>query len=403
MMRERGAVGVMFILTVAMLMGFMGLATDMARITIAKTELQTAADACAIAAVGALTGANSNQLAVAEAAGMLAGARNRVGMQRVAAAFPVNAAVSFSSTVNGTYQTKNLVSSANVLNMRYVRCEVSEASIPLLVMGVVRAVGQRFDPATIHARAIASFVPSGSNCALPLAVCKKSASASPNFGYARGEWLTGRFQAGSGVVGKYKWVEFPGYTRTKDLADLVAKNGQCNLNDAQTMVPRNGVVTSLQDVWNWRFGVKKSSGAPAGALPPDLTGYAYTAANWASQTNAWPHFIAQRAANTVWNREPNLTGGWSASTKAVHAAGTDRRVVVLPFVDCSNWDSGGTASQPIIGWACVLLLNPVSGSTGDMAIEYRGAASDPASGCITSGAPGGGASGGRPRVPGLAL
>jgi len=400
--KQRGAVAVMFLLMVIVLLGFAGLATDVARITIAKSELQTAADACALAAVGALTGASTTQLAMAEAAGMLAARANRIAMQSVAASPVANSSITFSATANGSYAPKNALSASQALSMKYVRCELTENNLPVILMGVVRALGQQWNPGEISARAVASFVPSGSNCALPIAVCRKAGSAAPSFGYTVGEWLPGRFKSGSGVAGKYKWVQFPGYTRTKDLVDLIAKNGQCNLTDTQTLVPDNGVMSTLQDAWNWRFGVKKNSGPPAGALPPDYSGFAYTAANWASQTQAFPNFITQRAINAVWNREPNLTGGWSASTKSVHAAGADRRLVVMPIVDCAGWDVGGTSSQPILGWACVFLLNPVSGPSGDMALEFRGPASDPASGCLTSGAPGRGGAG-RPRVPGLVM
>jgi hypothetical protein len=319
-------------------------------------------------------------------------------MQAVPVSIPADSAVTFSATLDGSYQTKDAVGAP--LTMRYARCTLEETHIPTLILQVIELLGQSAGPSTVRASAVASLEPSISNCGLPLAVCKKPGSSAPHFGYAVGEWMIGRFQPAAGVTGKFKWVEFPGYERVKDLADLIAKGGQCDLNGTPTLEPHTGVVNSLVDVWNWRFGVKKPSGAPAGAYPPDFSGYAYTPANWPAQANAYPDFVSRRAANAPWNNQPDLKGGWSESTKEVHAAGSDRRMVVLPVVDCSSWDSGGTSSQTIEGWSCNMLLNPVANPNMDMGIEYRGPADTIASGCVTSGAPGGPGAGG-PKVPAL--
>ncbi|WP_346284581.1 pilus assembly protein TadG-related protein [Zoogloea sp.] len=398
--RQRGAVSIVFILSVVMLLGFVGLAMDIARLYVSKTELQSAADSCALAASAALTGANANQLTVAESYGITAGVRNRVGMQAVAVTIQADRDVTFSDALNGTYLTKGAAAGV-ALNMRYARCAVSEANIRTLLLQVIDALpGADLTPTTIRASAVATLEPSISNCALPLAVCKKAGSAAPNFGYVRGEWLTGRFDPPSNVTGKFKWVEFPGYSTTPALETLIGQGGQCNLSGSNTLTPRTGAINSLVDVWNWRFGVKKASGAPAGAFPPDLTGFAYTATNWPTQASAFNDFSIKRAANTPWNGLPSLGGSWSASTSAVHAGGGDRRLVVGPVVDCSSWVSGGTSPQAILGWACYLMLNPVSNPNDNMGLEYRGPASDIASGCVTSGAPGGPGAGG-PKVPAL--
>ena len=399
---QRGAVAVSFILLVILLLGFVGLATDVSRLYVSKSELQNAADACALAAVAALTGANTGQLSVAEAYGITAGTRNKVGMQRLAVSIPADSAVLFSDNIDGNYQPRSLIAAGSVLNMRFARCRLTESSIPLVLLNVLRGMGQTVNAASVSASATATLSPSISNCALPLAICKKTSGAAPNFGFTVGEWFSGRLKPGSGVNGKYGWVEFQGYERTKDLADLLSKTGQCNLNDTPQLSPHSGVISSLVDVWNWRFGVKKNSGPPAGALPPDLTGYAYTATNWPTQSNAYADFISRRAANTPWNGQPALSGGWSASTAAVHAAGGDRRMVVMPIVDCASWNSGGSSSQAIMGWGCALMLNPVSNPNDSMGLEYRGSAAAISSGCVSSGAPGGPGAGG-PKVPTLVM
>ena len=78
---ERGVVAIMVALSMAVLIGFVGLALDLGKLYVAKTELQNSADACALAAARELTGANTSQLVLAEAAGMTTGERHNVLFQ----------------------------------------------------------------------------------------------------------------------------------------------------------------------------------------------------------------------------------------------------------------------------------------------------------------------------------
>ncbi|MCB1894714.1 MAG: pilus assembly protein TadG [Zoogloeaceae bacterium] len=400
--RQQGAVAIAFILLAALLIGFVGFGLDVGRLYVSKTELQNAADACALSAAGALTGANADQLVAAEDFGTAAAQRNLIGMQARAVSVTADQDITFSATLDGSYQSRTAATDAGAaLNMRYVRCTLAEANIPMLLLQVVNLIdGQAATPGTAKAEAVATLAPSVSNCALPLAICKKAGSSEPDFGYVRGEWLLGRFDPPANLTGKFKWVKFPGFERTPDLAGLIGGSGQCDLSDTIELEPSTGAINSLVDVWNWRMGVMKTSGPPAGAFVPDYSGYAYTPVNWPVQFNAFDDFKTQRANNTPWNGLPALGGGWQATTSEVHAAGADRRLVVGPVVDCSGWDSGGTESQPILGWACYLMLNPVANPNMDMGLEYRGPANDISSGCVTSGAPGGPGAGG-PKVPTL--
>ena len=399
---QRGAVAVAFLLLSVLLLGFVGLGMDVGRLYVSKSELQNAADSCALSAAAALTGANVDQLVAAEDFGIAAAIRHRVGMQAQQVSVAKDQDITFSDALDGSYRTRS-AAAGDELKMRFARCTVEEVNVPTLLLQVLTLIdGKSTGPTTVRATAVASLQPSISNCALPLAICKKPGSAAPNFGYVQGEWLTGRFDPPSNLTGKFKWVKFPGFERTPDLAGLIGGSGQCDLSSTTTLEPSTGAINSLVDVWNWRFGVKKMSGAPAGAFVPDLTGYAYTAANWPSKFGAFDDFKAQRAVNTPWNGLPDLGGGWSASNTSVHGAGGDRRLVVGPIVDCEPWETGGTSSQAILGWACYLMLNPVANPNEEMGLEYRGSADDIESGCVTSGAPGGPAAGG-PKVPGLVL
>ncbi|HRQ05297.1 MAG TPA: pilus assembly protein TadG-related protein, partial [Nitrosomonas halophila] len=64
---------VIIALSLVGLIGFMGLALDLGKLFVAKSELQNSADACALAAARELTGANEKQLELAKAAGIATG------------------------------------------------------------------------------------------------------------------------------------------------------------------------------------------------------------------------------------------------------------------------------------------------------------------------------------------
>lgn len=412
--RERGAYAVAFVLTVVLLMGFIGLALDAGRLFVAKTELQNAADACALSAAAALTGANDDQLDQAEAWGKLAGGRNLVGMQDKAV--PANdITVSFSTSLDGQYLPRMSVDAGNVLSMRYVRCTMRERDIETVLIQVINLLpGNAIGLQEAAATAVASNRPSVSNCALPLAICATPPDHADDdaYGYRRGEWIKGRYDAGEGTKGSYQWVSFPSANETKvpDLAALIQGSGQCDLHTAQEVKTKPGAIASLAKAWNSRFGVYV--GQFEGTS--DLTGYSYTpnvpagagspkgeTGTWPSEFNAFDDFKAKRASNERWN-DTLKQGGWR-DDGVDFTQGSDRRVVVGPIVDCEELYT--KASTQIVDWACYLMLHPISdpaapGDDVSHAIEYRGVASDPSSGCVTSGLSGGPAAGG-PKVPTL--
>jgi uncharacterized membrane protein len=83
--RQRGAVALLVGLLLPVLLGAVGLALDSGHLYLTRTELQNAADACALAASYELTGAPAIPGAAfnrAEAAGRTVARQNKVGFQR---------------------------------------------------------------------------------------------------------------------------------------------------------------------------------------------------------------------------------------------------------------------------------------------------------------------------------
>jgi hypothetical protein len=131
---------------------------------------------------------------------------------------------------------------------------------------------------------------------------------------------------------------------------------------------------------------------------PDLTGYYYMPPTRLPPTSAPPSrfadFERRRAryesgedvSTASGYRRFTRPGGTSWTSSSQHrTTGTDRRMAIAPIIDCGNLRPG--VATPVLDWSCVLLLHPVEQANDPLAIEYRGRATDPASGCRTTGLP----------------
>lgn len=429
---QRGVHAVIFVVTALLLLFFVGLGMDAGRAFVAKGEMQNAADACALAAASALTGGSIDQLEIADAYGVSAGSANLANFQSDQIPFTTDSTVTFSQSLNGNYQTRSAV--ANPLDIEYAQCTVDSSAFSFFLIKVANALspGSVTDK-VVGARAIASLEPSISACAIPIGMCAGPGGlGAPNFGWNVGDWMVARRQPGAGAScasdgsgtstgsgsdwsGAFRWIEFPGYARTKDLKALLEGSGECSIDPSNVpdVDSHNGQVQSLIGAYNSRFGVEKGGGSPG---PPDFSGYAYTrysanvcldtsgddpgAETWPAGRDAYDDFRVRRANNEPWNGVPSLGGGWSGSTTAEHANGADRRLVTVPVIDCPGiGEPPGSGSSAVYGFACTMLLNPVGSPQQAMGMEYRGVAGVFGSGCVTSGLPGGAAGG--PEVPGL--
>ena len=404
---QSGAVAVSFILLIVILLGFVGFALDAGRLYVSKAELQNAADSCALAAAGALTGSSTSQLLTAEDYGIAAGTRNLVGMQGSAVAIS-SADITFSETLNGTYKTRAAIAAGDILKMEYVRCLLSEQNIPTLLIHIVNMLsGQSIGPSTVKAAAIGSLAPSISNCALPLAVCQKDIAGKP-----KGTWLQGKFENNQNIQGAFKWVQFTGKESNKQFEDMLTGTGMCNLNAYDTVSSGPGNRESLNTAWNTRFGIYRSGAGnpqPSGsnAAIPDGTGWIYDPDYSPAQLpahgqakDAYDEFVVKRSQAKKHQLDPSeykIDNPYAWADDSYFQAANNRRLVTGPIVDCDLLASNGTA--PIIDWACYLMLKPALKNGVNVWIEYRGLA-DISSGCVTSGAPGG-PSGGGPKVPTL--
>jgi Flp pilus assembly protein TadG len=401
---QRGAVAIIVGLTMAVLVGFAGLALDGGRLYVNKTELQNAADACALAASYELTGAPDIPAAnftQAHNAGMLVATRNRVGFQ-AGTIDGQDVTIQFgTSLAGGAWLPAASNPSATSV---YVRCTLQETGITPWFMQVLG-----FGDQTVAALATATLAHSETNCiAIPLAMC--SAGPAPTYGLNPGQWYNGGFSNDENLTGSFNWVDFsPPSGGASELRDLLLGSGACTVS-VGSQVGNPGAIQSIRRAWNTRFGVYHPSINPATAVP-DRSGYAYRPLNWPSQANALADFLpARRTVNAPYGN-PDAQAGNTITGLAVQnnstvlqanalaATGADRRLVVAPIVDCAGLV--GSQTVPILDWACVFMLHPMDNDPAlTIYMEFAGLTSNPATPCAAVGGVGSSASTG-PRVPAL--
>lgn len=429
-------------LAIAVLIGFLGIVIDLGRLFVTKTEMQSAMDACALAAAAELRpGVNPPDLDAinrAVSAGITAGNGtnpangNRVGFQAASAGITA-ADIRFSDRLsdNSTSFPFGYVSSgtANPATARYAMCARTRGGINTWFMQVLEGfLGQPTNPKTVGAWATATLGPSQSNCAIPLGVCRQPGGAAPNFGLEVGRWYSSKFKPGPGqadgepigTTGNFNWIDFtppnPSGACTPatltspcsggggaELACLMAGQGQCELPSEGSCVGATGAKQSLVKAWNSRFGIYKGGGSVSQAdltdSPPDYTGYGYSPSNWqpvvpgqpenayagSSALGGTPNFGTARSLHLSYSGSVD-GGGYNIASVAQHTSnGADRRVVTVPIVNCDQWGPTPGQTVPVLGYACVLMVNPFWKNDDDVYLEYRGRTNVPGSPCATSG------------------
>jgi len=392
--KQDGAFVVTVFLMLFFLLGFVGIALDFGRLFIVRTELQTATDACALAAAQELD-RQPDALVRATNAGLAAGNANNVMLQ--------------SATWNG----KGKLVAANLsfrdaahlpttapADARYARCEHTQAATPTPLLGIlaVFAGSPTGASADVLARAEATLTSAQSTCPLPLALKPRTPGAKPHYGFAKGEWIT--LLSKNATNGQIGWANLDGSSSASETeAEL---KGYCGTRVGHQL-GTPGVQSSVADIWNARFGIYKNNSGPATAQP-DYTGFVYTKKSFGRENNALADFRAKRiafascaasvsacetATDIKLNSFQNLaTPGANGELRRY---GGNRRIAPVPVVDGAN---------KVVDFACMLMLQPIPSPMADVKLEYLGNASEAGSPCVASGLPGGSAG---PLVPVLVL
>lgn len=415
--RQNGAVIVATTFVMLFLLGFMGIALDFGRLFIVKTELQTAMDSCALAAAQELDGNSTTALTRARSAGKTAGNLNRVNMQSVNWSGQGQLIDSEITFKNAVYGDTTIPAAA-----RYAQCQHTQPAIQMFLLKAMGAFSgnSAFYPNTqsVAALAVATRASAQSTCPIPVALKPKVGGTAPNYGFTIGEWITLIQAPGGATNGQIGWANLDG---SKSASETEAElNGFCGTAIGNTL-GTPGVQATVADVWNGRFGIYKNNNSPS-QNNPDFTGYAYTSVNWPAGQNAYDgapgagapvssqNFVTKRAAyascadtgNNVKGANScesitglSLNGGFQNPLAAPGNMtgghkdfGRNRRIVTVPIIN---------ASSGVLGFACMLMLQPLSIPMSDAKLEFIGNAGTLNSPCTTSGLAGGAAGG--PLVP----
>lgn len=402
--RQKGAVILTVAFALLFLLGFMAIALDFGHLFVVKTELQTATDSCALAAAQELDGA-SDALTRATNAGKTAGNLNKVNFQGASAGI-VDADVTFSDSLIGAYSQ----TFAPIASAKYAKCVRTKTGMKpwlLQTMGAFSGNATYKADQGVFALAVATRASAQSSCAIPIQITPKNGGTAPNYGYTPGEWIPSLYDENSNntapAPGFFGWGNLDGSTSAAETKSEVLGIGKCNLKTGDAVGTPGGKFSASME-WNSRFGLYKNGGGLSiNNATPDLTGYAYTAKNWPSQSNAVANFLSKRATNRSYGDtvdtvdagdtltvstnperlagpyKDNEMGTYAAGARALATHGGDRRLVSAPIV----------VAGKIADWACVLILHPIYKSQSTVYLEYVGNAASPASPCASVGLAGG--------------
>nr|WP_057927394.1 TadE/TadG family type IV pilus assembly protein [Burkholderia ambifaria] len=397
--RQRGAVAIIVGLALAVLIGAVGLALDLGKLYVTRSELQNSADACALSAARDLTSAISLQ--VAEADGIAAGHSNFAFFQQNAVQMQTDSNVTFSDSLTNPFLTKTAV--ATPANIKYVKCTAQLSNIAHWFIEVLNTIPgvQVANAAQVSASAIATVGAGQTTCAIPVFVCR-AAAATP---YKVGDWISSPSGSSSTYgPGNFGWAALDGSTNETTIASELSGN-TCNIVSPPDL-GSTGLKSAALRAWNTRFGIY-TNGANGSSGQPDFAGYAYVGPNYGPPGtagivgDAYTQFVLDRASFKAYQGDGTPPTGSGISTNGTVTAsnyqtfGGDRRVALAPEGDCSTL-SGASSKLHVTQWDCVLMLDPLPFSPGAGGVvahlEYLGSTASGTTPCATHGLPGSGSS-----------
>ncbi|KUY55297.1 MULTISPECIES: pilus assembly protein TadG-related protein [unclassified Burkholderia] len=399
MRRQQGAVAIIVGLALAVMIGFVGLALDLGKLYVTRSELQNSADSCALSAARDLTSAISLQ--VAEADGIAAGHSNFAFFQQNAVQMQTDSNVTFSDSLTNSFLTKTAV--ATPANIKYVKCTAQLTNIAHWFIEVLNTIPgvQVANAAQVSASAIATVGAGQTTCAIPVFVCRASSTAP----YKVGDWIASPSGSSSTYgPGNFGWAALDGSTNETTIASELSGN-TCNITSPPKL-GSTGLKSASLRAWNTRFGIY-TNGANGSSGQPDFTGYAYVGPNYGPPGtagivgDAYTQFVLDRASFKSYQGDGAPPAGSGIATNGTATAsnyqtfGGDRRVALAPEGDCSTL-SGASNQLTVTQWDCVLMLDPLPFSPGAGGVvahlEYLGSASSGNTPCATHGLPGSGSS-----------
>lgn len=330
---ERGSILAISAIGMLAVLLAVGLGVDISRFYLAKTELQNAADAAALAAV---SGLNSSPTGITEATNRAVQVMNNYDFNQQAVSFP-RANVLFAKNLDGPYISE-ASAQANPKDIRFV--QVTTPPAPIAVSFAVSVLGSS---KSLSATATAGYsVPLNVFCNwLPVSVIDYDVPMAP------GQTYTIRASSGSMVSpGNYQILAVAG-AGGKDVrvglasgVDMCAEAGATYAVDTKTGVTAGAVRQGL----NTRFDEYQTSQVNPDDMPPD--------------------------SNIKENIDYTQYRAGSPTQSPSHTPVAGRRVVIIPIVKLAEYDQGKNVVKFNRFGQFFLQTKVGSGSGGDLQAEY---------------------------------
>ena len=355
--RQRGVVAVIVAIGLLALVAMAGLALDSGHMILNKARLQNTVDASALAAAKVLDATASEDQATAAARGVFdLNAANHAELGRVLSGADIT--VQYSNTLNPF--------APGTTPANYVRVIANDFT---MWTSFTTLVG--FNDSRVAASAVAGpSAPVGTTegneaCDLaPMLVCADPAAGAENdWGYSRDDVTTLKLAAGdeSDVgPGNFHLVRLGGPGANIVRQNLAGGYEQC-LDPGENVETEPGVENGpVSQGLNTRFG-QYQGGMNQSTYPPDTVTTATSPPLALASDGSTVIFRGGEPVDSINDVSFSFDDYTSrqASGQFDFANGVPlRRVLAVPFVDCSGFNPG-QSSLPLVGLGCFFLLQPV--------------------------------------------
>lgn len=351
-LHQSGSIPILVLLILPLLLVMAGIGGDIGKLYVSKSELQSAADACALAAAAQFDG-SANQTTKATTAGSAVALQNKVVFQKNAI-LGNDVKITFPTNLNGVPGT-------------YAQCDVTRANITNWITPVLNIIGGNVAAGeTISATAVATTLPGQTSCSIPVAICQDQLA-----GKNRGDWIGGIVSPQTNDVdlelepGQFKWVDLSpenagGANEIKNILNGSASTTCSVTATPDTTINKSGFNGGARKAFNTRFGLRETNNAPVPAVIP-VTGRGYYTISGAPNPG---RYDSQDYKNAVETNAPytsingiRIQPDYPSTVDDHRNFGKpDSRVVTTAVVDCSN--------MKLKSFACVFLLHPLPTTNG---------------------------------------
>jgi Flp pilus assembly protein TadG len=373
--RQDGSAIVLVMVGLLALLAMGGLAFDIGHLTLNKARLQSVLDAAALGAAKTLYDQGGTEAAKADATAAATEiiSTNAATYRELASALSggLAVAVEYSNTlspfVNGT------------MPVNFVRVRAENFN---MLSTLARVVG--IDSITTRSSAVAgpqgtTTTTSGTACnILPVMMCANNAAGAPMWGYQPGQLVGLKNGANSNPAaagpGNYYLIRLGGSGANIVRDNLAgAYEGCATMGGSLETEPGNESGPTQQGI-NTRFNQYLGPMSPS-EFPPDVVisepnpslkldcpSGNQTGSCVVKQGNTVVTDTSQIGYSYADNYVPRLSNGPYDVTPYPDGAGRfKRREVAVPIADCSG-ASGGAQTLPVVGFACVFLIQKVQGT-----------------------------------------